>query len=369
MVKKYLPLLLVLILVASIVNYKVAEGNNYLPEMKNLAGQESELERISGQLYRASINGELVGYLDRQSAIGYAGPIDVLVFITSDGKLKDITIVKQVETPSFFSKVIGEGFVKRLIDKDANSPFELNQDLDEVTRATYTSKGIAEAVRKASHHIAESQLNMGVPKTARLNLPLEDYLVLALLLAVFILQKLKLNKLRNLTFLAGFLLIGYWQKSLLTLGNFSSVLSGNFSWQNITFWLILLLGILLLILITGRNLYCFWICPYGAISELLGTFGKFGRMNYKPCERSLQRFKNLRVYLAWGALVFAFVMKNPSISSYEIFAPLFALEGAPVLWLMLPIMLFSGVFIFRFWCRFFCQVQPIPLEPSSHEQG
>jgi len=151
-------------------------------------------------------------------------------------------------------------------------------------------------------------------------------------------------------------LIGYWQKSLLTLGNFSSVLSGNIPWQNLPFWLVLLFGILLLILITGRNLYCFWICPYGALSELMGAFGKFGRINYQPCERSLQRFKNLRLFLAWGALVFAFIMRNPSISSYEIFAPLFAWEGAPTQWLMLPVMLFTGIFIFRFWCRFFCPV-------------
>lgn len=356
MKKKYIQIILLTILIASFVYYYTQTGEDYLPNMKKMVGQNSEITLISGQVYEASRNGEVLGYFDRQSAMGYAGPIDIIVFIGKDGTLKDLSVVKQIETPSFFNKVISEGFVKRLIDKKANSAFELGQDLDTVAHATYTSRAIAEAVRKASHNIAVTQLHMEVPKTASFKLPLEDYLILALLLAVLIFQKFKWSKLRYITLPLGFLLIGYWQKSLLSLGNFSSVFAGNIPWANVPFWLVLLLGVLLLILFTGRNPYCFWICPYGALSELLGAFGKFGRLNYKPCERSVKKFKDLRLLLAWGALVFAFLMKNPSISSYEIFAPLFALEGTPVQWLLLPIMLFAGVFIFRFWCRFFCPV-------------
>lgn len=356
MKKKYLQIILLLILVASIVFYTTHASEDYLPDMKKMAGQRSEITPVSGQIYEASQNGEVIGYFDLQSAIGYAGPIDVLVFLGKGGEVKDINIVNQIETPSFFNKVISKKFVENLIGKQANSKFELGQDLDGVTRATYTSKAIAEAVRKASHNIAVTQLNMEVPKTAKNQMPLENYLILALLMVVFIFQKLTWNKFRYLTLLAGFLLIGYWKKSLLSVGNFSSILAGNIPWPNLPFWVILLFGVLLLILLTGRNLYCFWICPYGALSELLGAFGKFGRITYKPCERSIKRFKNLRLLLAWGALVFAFLMINPGISSYEIFAPLFAREGTPSQWLLLPIMLFSGVFILRFWCRFFCPV-------------
>jgi len=354
--EKVVPIVALLVLLVSILFYQTATGNNTLPDMQRMAGQGSVVEKISGQLYQASVDGIVIGYLDRQDAIGYAGPIDLIVLIDKDGKLKDITVVNHTETPSFFSKVMGDGFLKQFKDKEANSPFELGKDIDKVTRATYTSLGITEAVRKASYHIATTQLDMVVPETDGSKLPLEDYLMLALLLAVLVFSKLKWHKMRNLTFLAGFLLIGYWQKSLLTLGNFSSLLSWNIPWQNLSFWLILLVGTLLLILFTGRNLYCYWICPYGALSELLGAFGKFGRMNYKPCQRSVNRFKNLRLCLAWAALVFAFFMKNPSISSYEIFAPLFAREGSTIQWLLLPIMLFTSVFIFRFWCRFFCPV-------------
>lgn len=354
--KKYVQIILFFILVASIVLYNTQTGEDYLPEMKKLAGQESEINRITEQIYGVSQNNEIIGYFDQQSAIGYAGPIDVIIYISKDGKLKDLTVVKQAETPSFFNKVISEGFVENLIEKEASSQFELGQDLDGITGATYTSKAIAEAVRKASHNIAVTQLNMEVPKATGIKMPLEIYFALALLLAVFVLQRFKWSKLRYISLLAGFLLIGYWQKSLLTLGNIASVISGNISWQDISFWLILLFGVLLLIIITGRNLYCFWMCPYGALSELLGAFGKFGRMNYKPCPRSQRRFKHLRLSLAFGALVFAFLMKNPSISSYEIFAPLFAREGTSVQWFLLPIVLFAGVFIFRFWCRFFCPV-------------
>lgn len=356
MKKKYLQIILLLILVASTVFYKLQTGRDYLPEMIRMAGEGSELKKLSGHIYEANQNGEVIGYLEQQSAAGYAGPIDVIVFIGKDGKVKDISVVHQTETPSFFSTVLSKGFIDTLLGKNANSQFELGQDLDGVTGATYTSRGIAEAVRKASQNIAVAQLKMEVPQTAKLKITLAHYLIITLLFAVFIFYKFNLNKLRYVTLAAGFLLIGYWEKSLLTLGNIATVISGNIPWQNIPFWLILLLGVLGLIIITGRNLYCYWMCPYGALSELLGSFGKFGRIDFAPCPRSQQRFKQLRLFLAWIALVFAFTMKNPSISSYEIFTPLFALEGTPAQWLLLPIMLLLGVFIFRFWCRFFCPV-------------
>lgn len=356
MKKNYLTFMLLIILAAGIVYFKIQTGGDYLPVIREIAGPESKVQKISGEIYEVSRQGEVIGYCDHQSAVGYAGPVDIVVFIGMDGKLKDVRIVKQIETPSFYAKVLAEGFVGNLLGKEANSPFELGHDLDAVTNATYTSGAIAEAVRQASHRIAVTQFNMEVPPAEGFKLSLPHYLVLGLLLAVFILQKFKKPKLRYLTLLLGFLLIGLWQKSLLTLGNFSSVLAGNISWQAVPFWLVLLLGVLLLIILTGRNLYCFWLCPYGALSELLGAFGEFGRLNYTPCEHSRKRFKNLRLFLAWAALVAAFIIGNPSISSYEIFAPLFAWQGVGVQWLLLPVMLFAGVFILRFWCRFFCPV-------------
>lgn len=268
-----------------------------------------------------------------------------MVYVGLDGKIKEVSIVNHTETPLFINKVLNEGFVKGLKERKANSHFELGKDLDGVTRATYTSKGIAEAVRKASHHIAATKLNMDVPKPAGFRMALENFLLLGLLLAVFIIEHLKLYKLRYAALIAGFLLIGYWQKSLLSLGSFSSVISGSIPWQTLPFWLILLAGVLAIILISGRNLYCYWMCPYGGLAELLAAFGRFGHMECKPCVRSLQRFKNLPLFLAWGGLVFAFTMQNPGISSYEIFAPLFAWEGVAAQWLMLPVMLFACVFI------------------------
>lgn len=356
MKKKIIPIIMLLILLFCITYYNLQPGEDYLPKMKEIAGQGCDIKHISGQIYEVSQNGETIGFFDQQNAIGYAGQLDVLVFVTKEGQVKNVTVVNHIETPSFFNKVIAEGFVKQLQNKEANSRFKLDEDLDGVTNATYTSRAIAEAVRKASYNIAVTQLNMEVPRAAAFKLSIEHYLVLALLAAVFISQKLKWPKLRYLTLLLGFILIGYWQKSLLSLGNFSSVISGSISLQNIPFWLVLLFGIFLLIIISGRNLYCFWICPYGAISELLGTMGKFCRLNYTPGERSRKRFKHLRLFLAWGALVFAFLKMNPSISSYEVFAPLFAWEGSPVQWFLLPLMLFVSIFIFRFWCRFFCPV-------------
>jgi uncharacterized protein with FMN-binding domain len=356
------PLGALLILALSIAWYLASGNGDHVGSMKRLVPQATQFLPMQNGIYKAvGKNGDgsaqTLGYIANEQATGYAGPITVMVFIDPEGSLKNLLVVENVESPAFFLRVMAADFPDQFKGKRANSPFSLEDDLDAISRATFTSRGIAEAARKAAHKIAAQEFKLELPPAPRFHFSYEHIAILGLLVLVPALHRLKLAKTRYLTLLAGFLLIGLWQKSPLSLSNISSVLGGNIpSLAEIPFWLILLAGVLFYVVALGRNLYCFWLCPMGAIAEGCAKAGEYGKLTMAPRSRQLQKYKRLRLILAWLALVLGFATLGPSASSYEIFAPLFALQGNKAQWLMLPFFLFLGVFITRFWCGYFCPV-------------
>lgn len=351
-----------LVLGLSIAWYLTSGGGDYVSSMKTLVPHASQFQPMPGGIYRAvkkNAEGtdETLGFIASEQATGYAGPIVVMVFVNSESTLKDLLVVENIETPAFFTRVMAADFPGRFRGKKSNSPFALEEDIDAISRATFTSRGITEAARKAAHKIAVREFGLDVPPAPKFAFSYEHIAILGLLALVPVLHGLKLGKTRYLTLLAGFLLIGLWQKSPLSMSNISSILGGNMPLlAEIPFWLILLAGVMFYVVVLGRNLYCFWLCPMGAVAEGCAKAGEYGKLNMAPDSKQIKKYRRLRLILAWLALVVGFTLLNPAVSSYEIFAPLFALQGNKAQWLMLPFFLFTGFFAARFWCRYFCPV-------------
>ena len=63
--------------------------------------------------------------------------------------------------------------------------------------------------------------------------------------------------------------------------------------------------------------------------------------------------------LAWLALMLALGLRNPGVSSYEVFPTLFDFTGSSVLFALLGIVLVMSLFVRRPWCRFLCPLDPV----------
>jgi uncharacterized protein with FMN-binding domain len=330
--------------------------------MGELVPEATRFEPVSDTLYRVigTEDGKedvFLGYINSDRANGYGGPIEVAVFLDRNGRVKNLSVMNNIETPSFFLRVMAADFLEVFKGKEVDSYFRIGQDIDGVSGATITSKGITAAVKKSAYMVASSQLSMKLPDKQQIDIPVAGWYILGLLVLVLLCNKFKLACFRYGTLLAGLIIIGFWQKSPISLGNIASLLGGNIpSLEEIPIWFLLVIGVVFLIIFSGKNIYCFWMCPMGALAEFSGKLGEAGKMTYRPCAKRAKQFRGLRLFLAWGAMVVAFMLVNPSISSYEIFAPLFAHEGNPAQWVLLPFMLFIGVIFNRFWCRFFCPV-------------
>jgi polyferredoxin len=119
---------------------------------------------------------------------------------------------------------------------------------------------------------------------------------------------------------------------------------------------LLLGGVVLATLMRGKNPYCSWFCPFGAVQECLASVG--GAKPYRPV-RFYARLKWLQRGLAFAAITLGLALRQPAATSYEPFGTLFSLSGGFFPWMLLVIILFSSLIIRRPFCSYLCPIDPV----------
>jgi electron transport complex protein RnfG len=99
--------------------------------------------------YSAKKDGNLVGYVFTVSSTGKSSGLIVMTGISVDGGITGVTVTDDKETAGYVKKVKDNGFFDRFLDKDASKGFHLGENIDGVSQATKTSKGVTEGVNKA----------------------------------------------------------------------------------------------------------------------------------------------------------------------------------------------------------------------------
>lgn len=80
---------------------------------------------------------------------GYSGPIDMLVGIDPQGKVKGLKILNQRETPGLGANITKPGFLRQFVGKSAKDSIEPKKDIDAITGATISSRAVCRGVREA----------------------------------------------------------------------------------------------------------------------------------------------------------------------------------------------------------------------------
>jgi polyferredoxin len=151
------------------------------------------------------------------------------------------------------------------------------------------------------------------------------------------------------------LFIGFLCNYSLTVGSYIGLLSGQlpvFSERPI--WYVMVPGILVITLVWGRNFYCSWICPFGAVQE--GLYHSLNLFQFSPSSAIKSRIARFRWPLAWLAAILAFIFNNGQIAAYEPFAVFFSASGNTAQWIMMIVIVLASIAQMRFWCGSFCPV-------------
>ena len=275
--------------------------------------------------------------------------------IDASGKIVDVVVLKHRETPTFFKSLISQHGFKQFLDLDLSAPFQVGHDVDSVSGATISSKAFAQAVRQAAHWMGRHRYSLEIEEAPKKWQVGKNEFILMVLYAVVIISAIKkFNKIRKIVLFFSLGFIGFYLNYPISLSNFSQIFLGYFpSVHEHAFWWLLVVGTLLLALFYGRNLYCSWMCPFGALQEFITLIGGV-RLRLS---KNIIRVAEYSIYFFfWLALMIIFLTSNPAMGTYEPFATLCSFKGIGIQWYLVSLAMIGSFLIPRFWCRFFCPV-------------
>lgn len=327
----------------------------YEKKITSIYKDSKNIKKISNHSLYAISNCDksLIGYIAITKASGWGGPLLIATKTDHEGIITSVEVLQHRETPAYLRKLTNADFFEQFTGKKVNESFVLGDDIDAVSGATLSLKGFNEAIRDGSQLIATSALSMRVPeKDFKLDLGIKEILLSALFFVVLLFYSLRIRRARYLTMFAGLVLVGFYMNIPLSISNLASIILGYILMpcENLLWW-IMVISILLIIIFKGRNLYCYWICPFGALQEFLG---RISGISLKLPAKLVKNSTYIAGSLTWLALMIIFITRNPSTGNYEPFAAMFGFRGEGLMWYILPLVIFGSLFIRRFWCRFFC---------------
>jgi NosR/NirI family nitrous oxide reductase transcriptional regulator len=317
-----------------------------------------EVVRVSDDLHRAEAeDGSVLGYVSLASASGYGGPLAVVVAVDPEGRASSLSVVRHRETPAFVERFKRVQFLDRLAGRRYDDPIRLDEDIDGISGATYTSLALVQSVRRAVDAVAAGPLDLPVPEAERrivFGVP-EAILIGLFAVAVgqrYVRPKKKIrNRIRWATLLTGLVTLGFLYNSPFVLAHVNMVLLGYWpEWQTHLFWYILIVGLLLFKAKDEWNVYCYDFCPFGAAQDVLGLIGGAKSRKVRWSDKLIW----VKRWLIAAAISLALIFRNPAFASYEIFGTAFRLEGSQFQLALLAIMVFAAMFYSRPWCQYLC---------------
>jgi Na+-translocating ferredoxin:NAD+ oxidoreductase RnfG subunit len=289
---------------------------------------------------------------------GYAGRIKILIGMGKNGQIRGIKVLSHNETPSYVQTLQEPVFTDQFKKLDHTSEFQLDKDLDGITRATVTSQAIVTAVEKSIKLAANKFFNLEVKQKELFTWKdiFKNYnLYLITLFFVFAVYFYisGIPYVRYFILVGAILYFGFLKLNFISIIGLINVFTGRI--PNIVTslsWYLLFVLTLITTMLWGR-VYCGWICPFGAIQDILGKISPFNVRIKSKDENKARLIKYILFIVTVGAVFFT---GNTGFTNYEPFNTIFRLKGEILFIIFLIFLLISSLFIFRFWCRYLCGV-------------
>lgn len=306
--------------------------------------------------YKVSKNGSEVGYLVFGEEIGYQSTIVIATLVDIDGKIINAKTYSHDETPAFYKRLIDQKFFEQFTGKPIEEGVGIRNNIDAITRSTISSNAVTKAVHESIDYVGRTYFGIEVKDLYKgIKFGNMEIAVIIMLFLVILVYKTKNKRLRTLILIYSVIILGFKFSLFISYSLFFSIITGK--WPSFAEDLkryLLFFGSLALILSTGKNLYCSYICPFGAIQELEYKFAKLNFFKVSPKVKKLLSI--IPGFIAYLALVLALSTKQTGILSYEPFSLLYGRIGIDIQWVLLPITMFMGLVVMRFYCNFGCPV-------------
>lgn len=285
---------------------------------------------------------------------GYAGPINVGIFLQSDGKLKSVHHISSSETESYLQKIATADFYRQF----SKIKLDAKNEVDGVSGATLTTAAISETVSESVKTMAEHSLESHVDLSSVFNFSVATvfskiwilHVVVIAGLLWFGLQKQSLKKSKKLVLyvrLFSVCYIGFYLNNSFT---FTAILH-PFLGTSLSVMVSIYLALVLVGAIWGKNVYCKYVCPFGnAQCLVLQASPKTWRAEFFVSSTVLKWIRVcISIVLIAGILVGQDRWKN-----FELFPDLFGLDYLSFWFFVAVLFVVLSVKYPMLWCRSLC---------------
>jgi hypothetical protein len=306
------------------------------------------------------VSGRPVGYVTVAKSDGYGGEMTVVAGWSLEATILTLEVPEHFEDMRpWFQRMYDQGFFDQYIGRQYSEPLLAYTDIDVITRSTVSCTAVAMGVQRGRALIAG---HLGDPRPVPpepISFGQAEILLLVGLGSVVSLRLVpglkKFRWARYLTLLFGLVVLGFWFVIPLSLVNFVIVGFAP-AWQHHLLLYILVLGVVGLAVVLSKNFYCFWLCPFSAVQEVMHFLGG-GRVT--PSSKWQRRLRNTPYFVLWLALFLALLLRNPSMASFEPWNALFSLSGTAEQWLLVGVTLVTAMIVKDFWCWYLCPIRAV----------
>ncbi len=349
----------------------------------HLEQQSTVLRDSAGEInyFRISdANDKLTGYIFSSEDLapdvrGFGGKINLAVYVDDPGgKLINFHIIGSNETPAYLELL--SKWRSSLNERQLFQPGPFD-DVQAVTGATVSSEAILSALRTSGRRFATQILGRAVEagskeKTYRAAYLPDNhgiYLISAFVLALIVIYRGGFWS-RLVVLLFNLVLGGIILNTQYSSEQIATLLSVHTPALRLTGAFLLVIGVPFSVIIFG-NIYCGYICPFGAAQELIGYIVPDRFKPQIPTE-SMRKARFIKYAVLLVLIIVFFVSRNrttltadplisvfnPATLGFDRYPPLagrfsiFNFRSAILL--IIVIALIGSLFYRRFWCRYLC---------------
>lgn len=283
---------------------------------------------------------------------GYGGPITMAIRLEPDGSLIDFRIVQSAETPAYLDHL--GTWLQGLVGRNLFAKDPLG-DIDAVTRATLTSSAVLRTLGTSAGSFAGNVLGRDVevahPPVRRL--PDRGFLCVAVLVgAALLLRHAPSGSGRRLLLAFAAVGTGLILNAQYSSAHVLSLIGPRTPPVGLDSAFLLTVIVPLLVLLLG-NFYCGYLCPFGALQELIGDL-RPASLRTDPA-KSIGRYGRLIKYVMLALLIALYATTlSPSLASHDLLVTVFSGQRSLLVVFVLTTVLVLSFFFGRFWCRNLC---------------
>ncbi len=273
---------------------------------------------------------------------GYGGPLNLLIAMDKNGKILNVDLRDNYETPAYIAK-LHDFFLKfRNIFPDQV------QRIDTVAGATISSTAIKKSVYLSARKAGSEVLGIKGRNEKLVSIP---WKILIGMLTFFLIMIIFTRRKRIVTEIASILIVGFWLNLPLSIDQIFKFLELNLPDLVSGIGVIIIFLVAVIPSLFGRNIYCKHICPFGAIQRLTAQISPVVISPSVKLKRTGTIIRNVILLLLFFA---HFGLNIRGLGEFEPYTTFFTLQLSGAFLLYVIFILLVSFFYPMFWCSYLC---------------